>query len=119
MVRTYSFDCTKCGYIAKVAGGFAEGREFEVQTIACLECRELQDAVTSAVIPAGTSERPPLIQLMRRLPLLGRMNTRREIFSPACTKSASHTIRDWNQPDKCPRCGVFLERGAFPLVQWD
>ena len=119
MGRTYSFECEECGYVAKVAGGFAEGRDFAVQTIACLDCRELQDAVTSAVIPEGTNELPPLTQLMRRMPWAGRRNTKREKFVPACTNSKSHVVRPWNQPDKCPRCGVFLERDAFPLVQWD
>jgi hypothetical protein len=123
MGRTYSFECTKCGYVAKVTGGFAEGREFAVQTIACSDCRELQDAVTSVVIPVTGSVvedvPPPLAQLMTRLPLLGREDTKRQRFPPACTRSASHATRVWNQPDKCPRCGVFMERDAFPLVQWD
>jgi len=51
MGRTYLFECAKCGYRAKVAGGADRGFHLAVQTIQCLECRELHDAVTELKVP--------------------------------------------------------------------
>jgi hypothetical protein len=52
MGRTYLFECAKCGYRAAVAGGAAQGPHLAVQTIHCLDCRELHDAVTELKVPA-------------------------------------------------------------------
>jgi ribosomal protein S27AE len=137
MGRLYLFECEKCGYRVKVAGGAAEGLEFAVQTVLCHQCRELHDVVTSLKVPwppaagdasAGAKLKvkakpakaaPAFDAVVNRLPLTGRMRTRWRDFKPACPVSASHRIREWNQPDKCPRCGVFLERSAIPFRQWD
>lgn len=137
MGRTYQFECEKCGYRVKVAGGAAEGLEFTVQTILCCECRELRDAVTSLKVPwppvvgdtgAGAKlngkpkspkAAPLFAAIVNRLPLTGRARTRWQHFKPVCSLSALHLIREWNQPDQCPRCGVFLERSAIPFRHWD
>ena len=44
-------ECTRCGYRATVAGGAAQGPHLAVQTIHCLDCRELHDAVTELKVP--------------------------------------------------------------------
>src|ERR1043166_9017831 len=46
MGRSYWFECSRCGYRAKVSGGADRGFHFSVQTIACQDCRQLYDAVT-------------------------------------------------------------------------
>jgi hypothetical protein len=46
MGRSYWFECSKCGYRAKVSGGADRGFHFYVQTIACGDCKQLYDAVT-------------------------------------------------------------------------
>lgn len=51
MGRTYLFECAKCGYRTQVAGGAERGYHVAVQTIQCLECRELRDAVTELKVP--------------------------------------------------------------------
>src|SRR5262245_25290193 len=116
---------------SKGCGVVAEGREFAVQTIHCLDCRDLQDAVTSVAMSVvlcvddrefecvWTNTPPLLPDRMARLPLMGRVNTHWKSFKLACVRTPSHVIRTWNQPDKCPRCGVFLECAAFPFAQWD
>ena len=137
MGRTYLFECEKCGYRVKVAGGAAEGLEFTVQTILCYQCRELLDVVTSLKVPwppavgdttAGAKLKvkpkaakpaPSFANVVNRLPLTGRIRARWQHFKPACSVSGLHRVREWNQPDKCPRCGVFLERSAIPFRQWD
>jgi hypothetical protein len=137
MGRIYLFECEKCGYRVKVAGGAAEGLEFTLQTILCYQCRELQDVVTSLKVPwppavgdttvgaklngkpKSPKTAPSFATVINRLPLTGRLRTRWQDFKPACSVSALHRVREWNQPDKCPRCGVFLERSALPFHQWD
>ena len=128
MGRTYFFSCGKCRYTAKVAGGPAEGLEFTVQTILCRECKELQDAVTAARVASGDEfgtisgqfdSPPPLEKLFNRLPSLRRLNGHLKAFDLTCVSSPLHRVRAWNQPDKCPRCGNFMESSGFPFSLWD
>ena len=136
MGRAYLFECPKCGYRAHVSGGADEGEAFTTQTIACLQCKDLQDVVTALRVPARVTSdlnpekqlssrakpskpSPPLSSVLNRLPLPARTRTRWQQFKLACTKTALHRVREWNQPDKCPRCGVFLERGAIPFRRWE
>jgi len=124
MGQTYIFECLKCMYHTKVVGGRAEGLDFILQTILCRECKEVMDAVTSAKVPAEQSvsdvlSQPPSVdQLMRRLPLTGRMETRWAKFDIACAVSPKHMVRPWNDPGVCPKCGVFLERSGNVFRQW-
>jgi hypothetical protein len=127
--RTYLFWCGKCRYEAKVAGGPSEGLEFTVQTILCQECRQLQDAVTAARVAGSPDEfasvrghhnsPPPFAKLVERLPSLKRLNAQLKSFDLTCLTSPSHTVRAWNQPDKCPHCGTFMEYNGFPFSMWD
>jgi len=137
MGRTYLFECPRCAYRATVAGGAAEGAQFAVQTILCYECRELHDAVTLLKVPlprladdtgawARLADRskplktaPPFSAVLNRLPLPGRVRSRWQKFKPVCPISARHRSREWKQPDKCPRCGIFLEANAIPFREWD
>ena len=58
MGRTYLFECSKCGYRARVSGGADRGRHVVVQTILCADCKELYDAVI-AFKPSGHWEFHP------------------------------------------------------------
>lgn len=53
------FECAKCSYRATVAGGLERGPYLTVQTIQCLDCRELHDAVTELKVPATPATNPP------------------------------------------------------------
>src|ERR1041384_5401073 len=137
MGRMYLFECPKCAYRARVAGGATDGAQCAVQTILCFECRALYDAVTSLKValprlvsdtgsgktlanrPKVPATAPPLATVLNRLPFPGRTRTRWLKFKPACPVSARHRVREWRQPDKCPRCGVFLEANAIPFREWD
>ena len=137
MGRSYLFECPKCAYRALVAGGAAEGARFCVQTILCSECRQLHDAVTSLKVslprlagdngvgvrlagkPKPLKAAPPFAAVLNRLPLPGRVRSRWQKFKPACPVSAWHRVREWKAPDKCPRCGSFLEANAIPFREWD
>jgi hypothetical protein len=142
MGRTYLFECSKCGYRAKVAGGPDRGFRFAVQTILCLECDELYDAVTELKIPSarpailargvaksrrdspgGDSKkvmRPPTFQsTLNRLLPVGIKQFRWVSFDVACPLSPRHRVQEWNQPGRCPRCGFYLEQSATPFRIWD
>ena len=122
MGRTYLFECFKCGYHAPVAGGAAEGEHFAVQTIACVDCRALYDAVirfkASPRQPDNApGSAPKFAVVLNRLPPRGGRQWLK--FKPACPVFPWHRIRLWKQPDKCPKCGNFLEPNAIPFRIWD
>jgi hypothetical protein len=122
MGRTYLFECSRCGYRARVAGGASEGEHFAVQTIACADCKELHDAVVRFKASPRLNGNPPktapkFVAVLNRLPPRGVRQWLK--FKPACPVSPLHRIRIWKQPDKCPRCGIFLELNAIPFRIWD
>ncbi len=140
MGRSYWFECPKCGYRAKVSGRADRGLSFFVQTILCRDCRELYDAVTRLRVPdespgwgslAGwqrtglqNSQRtlsvPPAFQAaLNRLPQTGVRHFKWLPFKIQCPVSAVHRVRNWNDPDRCPKCGIFLEKSALPYRLWD
>ena len=140
MGRSYWFECPKCGYRAKASGRADRGLSFLVQTILCRDCRELYDAVIRLRIAdefggRGSSGRlrkeglprpqpgmaapPGFLAVLNRLPLTGAKRFKWLAFMPQCPVSAMHRVRSWNDPDRCPKCGVYLEKNALPYRLWD
>ncbi len=140
MGRTYWYECGNCGYRAKVSGRADRGIHFFVQTIVCRDCKQLYDAVVRVRVP---EPKPPLLRQMGRLRQPGLLNHRRPKSPPTfqaalsrllhpgvkwsdwqqyraqCPVSSLHRIESWNEPDKCPQCGWFLERAALPFRIWE
>ena len=140
MGRSYWFECSKCGYRARVSGRADQGLRFVVQTILCHDCRELYDAVTRLKVPnewgglgnLGSLRRvrlskahprnatPPTFQAVLNWLLPKGMGRHRWLpFEIQCPVSVMHRVRNWNSPDRCPRCGVHLEKSALPYRLWD
>jgi hypothetical protein len=142
MGRTYLFECSKCGYRATVSGGADRGFHVAVQTVLCFECKQLHDAVTEfrvsrvppllrpalrkrlkPLVEAAAGKRlkrpPTLAAALNRLPLLNARHFEWLRFAPACPVFPRHRIREWNQPDRCPKCGVLLQVNALPFRLWD
>ncbi len=140
MGRSYWFECSKCGYRAKVSGRADRGLHLFVQTIACRDCRHLYDAVVRLRIGADSIETrkkigPPKLQslserarpasppafeaALNRLLYTGGRRSRWVQFPLQCPVSVHHRIAPWNDPDKCPRCGLLLEKSAVPFRIWD
>jgi hypothetical protein len=121
MGRTYLFECSRCGYRARVSGGVDRGRHVAVQTILCIDCKELYDAVIEFKPSSSRENNPKAIPrfaaLLNRLPPRG--GRRWVKFKLVCPNSVRHRIRLWKQPDKCPKCGTFLEPGPIPFRRWD
>jgi ribosomal protein S27AE len=138
MGKSYWFECGKCGYRAKVAGRADQGFHLAVQTILCQDCKELYDAVTqirmldgsSPALPARLTtaagklqteaKPPPSFQwALNRLLYTGKKPSEWLKFPIQCPVSRIHKVRVWNDPDRCPRCGVLLERNALAYRLWD
>ena len=140
MGRSYWFECSRCGYRARVSGRADRAFGFFVQTIVCRDCKELYDAVTRVKVPdesglrgklsgsrlAGFSRPRPAMSappqfdaVLNRLPYRGIKRFRWIQFKIQCPVSAIHRVQAWNEPDKCPRCGAYLERNALPYRIWD
>lgn len=140
MGRSYWFECSKCGYRAKVSGRADRGLGFCVQTIHCRDCRELYDAVTRFRVPdefgglAGNGRlrglalpaakprltAPPRFEAaLNRLLPKGVKRFKWVNFKLQCPVLAIHRVRGWNDPDQCPKCGVYLDKSALPYRLWD
>ena len=137
MGRSYWFECPKCGYRAKVSGRADRGLGCFVQTILCRDCNALHDAVTRLRVPEepiGTGHLtgrvqfdprrrptvPPAFRaVLNRLPQMGIKRFKWLTFELRCPISAFHRVRSWNEPDRCPKCGTYLEKSALPYRLWD
>jgi hypothetical protein len=137
MGRTYLFECSKCGYTARVAGRADEGRDFSIQTISCHNCKKLYDSVTrlrvapdakdSVEVPVPRKrafeqlvEPPPAFGVvLNRMPVSELRRSKWTQFNLTCPVSTVHKVQSWNHPGKCPLCGVFLERSPLPFRHWE
>jgi hypothetical protein len=141
MGRTYAFECSRCGYTAKVSGGEDRGYNSFVQTIVCRNCKQLYDAVVRARMPSVQSmiskaslaglkkkEEPPVVTLgssgtpffsPSRLLYSGRVQTRWVDFELRCPVNRFHEIAAWMAPGRCPRCGCHLDQSLLPYRIWD
>ena len=122
MARIYLFECEKCGYQARVAGGSLEAVGLTAQTIHCLECHSLKDAVTSLKVPVDAPPYPgppDFDEVANPLQSHDRGELQWQHFEPACPVSADHEVQEWRHPGKCPSCGVFLEPSGLPFREWD
>jgi hypothetical protein len=136
MGKSYWFECEKCGYRANVAGRADEGLHLSVQTILCRDCKQLYDAVTrirlldgshvalhgmlAGVTAGGELHGPPSFDwALNRLRYEGEPISEWRTFRLQCPISLSHRVREWNNPDRCPRCGIYLERSALAFRIWD
>jgi Zn finger protein HypA/HybF involved in hydrogenase expression len=97
MGALYKFVCGSCGYQVEVSGGRDAGMVALTATIACLNCQELYDVVTS--------EHPLASAKVNEIPI-------------RCPKSHSHRVSLWKHPGRCPKCGAILTR-ANETVLWD
>ena len=136
--RTFHLECPHCHYRTCSSGGVDEGVHCRIQTITCLDCRELFDVYTRIhrreppIITKPRFIEPPLIpppmlveKPVREFPGQPRLAMdeppvlRWEEVALACPRSKKHRIQPWNDPGRCPRCGVYLEKNGFPYRIWE
>jgi hypothetical protein len=139
MGRSYLFECARCGYKAKVSGRADHGYDFSVQTILCRDCKTLYDAVIRLKVlddvglksfPGNPANRlrktrpasetaPALDVVLNRLPLPGAKRFKWLQFKIRCPVSSVHKVQTWDEPGRCPRCGIYLEKNALPFRMWE
>jgi hypothetical protein len=142
MGRSYWFECSKCGYRARVSGRPDRGLDLCVETVACRECRALFDAVTRVRVPSegqsGTglscagfrlargfngprsfNGPPQFFGALNRLSYTGAHGFKWMEFKVQCPVSRLHHVRSWRDPGHCPRCGIFMDKNAVPYRIWD
>ena len=136
MGRSYLFECPKCGYRAAISGRADRGFSFCVQTILCRECRALYDAVTRLKVAdepgfranpgfqklrsrRRISDNPPAFESVLNRLAAESQRSRWIHFKIHCPVSSTHKVQLWNEPGKCPRCGIYLEKSALPFRLWD
>lgn len=139
MGRTYWFECSKCGYRAQVSGKPDRGLNVFVQTVACADCKALYDAVIRLRVPdeakgiglsfglngfkSSVRQRnasPPTFQAaLNRLLYKGVKHHKWLNFKPQCPVSQVHRVQIWSESDKCPRCGLHLDKNALPYRLWE
>src|SRR5436190_7813634 len=110
MGRSYLFECSKCGYKARVSGGSDSGLQFSVQTTACRDCRILFDSVVRVRTPdtglkflgdfqrlrlrKSEAETPPSFEsMLNRLPPVGVKRFRWVQFKIRCPVSLAHRVQ--------------------------
>ncbi len=126
MGRTYQFECPVCHYRAKISGGTDSGKHCEVQTVACLDCRELMDVFTKLRCVENSVRSPKFPGFFRpEVPpvILADATGKRRLvwhkFQPACPVEAKHAVEAWRDPGRCPRCGNFMEKMGMPFRLWE
>ena len=136
MGRSYWFECARCGYRAKVSGRADRGINLFVETIVCQDCKQLYDVVTRIRLPdeprlkwlrhategkddAGIKGPPTFQSALNRLTVTGAKRLKWFRFPAQCPVASFHRIKSWTDPDKCPRCGIFLEKNALPFRIWE
>jgi len=126
MGRTYEFQCPLCQYRAKISGGADSGLHCEVQTVACLDCRELMDVFTKLRCEENGPRPPKFPGFFRpEVPpaiLTDPTGKRRLVwkqFKPVCPVEGRHQIEPWSNPGRCPRCGNFMEKMGMPFRLWE
>ncbi len=100
MGTTHRFRCESCGYEAEVSGGDDAGMRVITTTIRCEACEELYDVVT-AERSIDLAEGPVFNPV-----------------EPVCPRSKRHTIKPWEHPGPCPKCGSQMTMGDT-LMLWD
>ncbi len=97
MGRCFEFKCSNpsCGYEATVSGGKDMGFCGEVETMVCLDCKELMDVLTAAA--------PDLKAVERKCDECGGKNLKVFRFGKTV----------------CPKCSGKLDRDEDSMVLWD
>jgi len=138
MGRSYWFECAKCGYRAKVSGRADRGLNLFVRTIVCQDCKQLYDAVTRIRVPDelpngglrqsngklrslrdNLKQPPTFLGALNRLTVGGGQKFKWLQFPAQCPVASFHRVKPWTDPDKCPRCGIYLEKNVLPYRIWE
>jgi hypothetical protein len=122
MGKTYLFECGLCHYRVKVSGGADAGVDCYVQTVVCLDCRELFDVFTRVRRQSNPVGKFRVLNLEIPPAALTGSPARKkgwQKFDPTCPFEGKHRVQVWRDPGRCPRCGNYLEKSGLPFRVWD
>ena len=122
----------------RCSGGADRGVIACVQTVLCRDCKALYDAVLRFKLPDGIPPPsaqagfansvqgrlarnlpPPMHLVLERLRYTGAKRFKWVRFDLQCPVSRDHRVRSWNDPDRCPKCGIYLQKSALPYRLWE
>ena len=101
MGSSFEFKCDKCGYSACVSGGPDRGMVAYVETMVCLDCKELVDVLVAIEGRDGPVRDP----------------SREEDFD-RCPQCGGKSVTSWPKGRPCPKCGGPVARGE-EVLHWD
>lgn len=138
MGKSYSYECGRCGYTAKVSGGADRGVNLHVQTISCRDCHALYDAVIRMRVPderwsrlwprtfnwrrqtrKESTSAPSFAAALNRLQCMGVPRYTWVRYRLQCPVSSLHRVDAWTDPGRCPKCGGEIEKAGGPFRLWD
>ena len=134
MGRTFQFECPWCQYRAQLSGGADSGMHCDVQTIFCRDCRQLFDVFTRIQRRKPEKEAVATKRFRALRPEIPPVVLRNGSFHPlnhplqplvwekiklACPVNPKHSLEEWKDPGRCPRCGNFMEKVGWPFRLWD
>ncbi len=100
----YVFECEKCKYEARVAGGRDSGFLINTQTKICPDCRQLVDVVTG-IIPGVYMTEKKKLELTEA--------------KGSCPECGKRKFLLW-KARACPKCGGKMKKAcADPVLYWD
>ena len=94
MGGTFMFVCEKCRYESEASGRLDWGFKAVIQTILCTDCKELYDVLVPGLKPEDIGPELDLGQVY-------------------CPKARGHSVRLWEYPDVCPKCGGEMINGGL------
>ena len=75
--------------------------------------------VKLSVLMPVFNEEATLQTVLNRLPFKAVKRLKWLNFKLQCPVSPFHRVESWSAPDKCPRCGLYLEQNAIPYRIWE
>ena len=149
MGRVHAFECPKCGFRTRAAGGMDRGLDCFAHSMVCHDCRRIFDAVTHVRLPPGSRPRrkdglsmlkrpravsdlklnlPDHLHVTKQVineqpilpePLLAGSASRWVELAVRCPSSAIHRIEEWRSPWRCPICQSCLDKSFVPYRIWE
>ena len=103
MGKIFEYKCGQCEYTASVSGGRGVGMTAVVQTMICLDCKELVDVLIGRFGIDGPTGDPDFDNDLN--------------LCPECRGSQ---VRPWSKKRPCPRCGERMSKPDNGLITlWD
>ena len=96
------YDCPNCDYSATVSGGRDGGMVAVVETMTCMDCKELFDISIGFQGTVGPSGKPDVDKDMNK-----------------CPECRGENLKKWTRRAPCPKCGKKMISDDTVDILWD